>query len=260
MARDGSNPRTVLTGCAREAQISPDGAWIACAAENALNVAPVAGGTQFSLPGLPDPTPSAEAWWYFTPDSGFIHYIGDGAGFLQYAWYSAPVSSGSAFEQVSDAMSLLNETATDAHDYFAYVGIDQSYTKSLVVVNSNGDHTTVIPSGVEGAVYEQTGARKLAVIANGQASIYATDGSGTPIVLPGTATRIPAPFWKDDVLYYAVNKREVNGEDTFDLIAASEDGAEVGVVLAGVTRVVTKQRMFLARAKGVGGGLYVFDN
>lgn len=260
MSRDGSNARTALTGCARTAQISPDGAWIACAAQNAVNVAPVAGGAQFSLTGLPDPTPSADAWWYFTPDSGFIHYIDSGAGFLEYGWFSAPLSAGSAFTEVTNQLSLVSETTTAAHDYLAYIGLDASYNRSLVVVKPNGDHTTVIASNADVARYEPAGARKLAAIANGVASIYATDGSGTAVALPGPASPLPAPFWKDGVLFYAVNKRTVAGEDTYDLIAASEDGSQIGVVLSGVTHVVTNSRMFLTRAQGVGGGVYVFDN
>ena len=261
MARDGSSPRTALTGCTRQAQISPDGTWIACETANALLVAPVAGGAQFSLTGLPDAQPSEQGWWSFTPDSAFIHYTdpGAGAGFLEYGLFTAPVASGSVFTKVTDQL-YLNETATAAHDYLAYLALDANYNHSAVVVKPNGDHVTVVANAGDAVRYEPTGARKLAVIANGQASLYATDGSGTPIVLPGAAVALPAPFWKDDVLFYAVNKRKVNNEDAYDLIAASEDGSRVGVVLSGVTNVVTNHRVFLTRAQGVGGGVYVFDN
>ncbi|MGE5182182.1 MAG: TolB family protein [Acidobacteriota bacterium] len=267
MARDGSNPRTLLGGCDRDAVFSPDGSTIAClggwgSGKGTLAVARVADGTSFTLGGLPDPQPG-NGWWYFTSDGGFVHYVDAGASFLAYSLYVAPIAAGASFTQVTDSLDLEQETYTAAHDRLAYVALDASYVKSLVVVQPNGDHTTAIASGAETARYEQaTAAPRLAVVASDAMELLAGDGSGPAVSLPGKAERIPAPLWSGRTVLYAVNKRSIAGEDAYDLIAASDDGAQVGVVLSGVTRVAQARqgnRLFLARAAGVGGGVYVFD-
>jgi hypothetical protein len=61
---------------------------------------------------------------------------------------------------------------------------------------------------------------------------------------------------------YAVNKQTANNETSFDLMAATDDGSIIGVVLKGATAIEHApqgHRLFLARSSAASGGVWALD-
>jgi hypothetical protein len=266
IATDGSTRRTLHTNCdCRELTFSPDSSRVGYVEGSdgtyRYLLDPVSGGPRVTLAGLPA---APEVVW-FSDDGRWLDLDSN------QVLYSADTASDSAFTRLSTSGSKLisRPTTTADHSYLAFIEEDFNLNRGLVVTTPAGQRQMPFDGLVAAAWFEQTGPSPRLAVAVGTMSsvpkmfLLPTDGSSIGQELPGRpAYPSPVAYWVGPVLVYQTNLRNQSDPPLTDLIAASDDGTQVGMLATDTTAATVGKpaptRLYYSRPSWSASGVYMF--
>jgi hypothetical protein len=266
LATDGSSRRTLHTNCdCGLVTFSPDSTRVAFVENDGGTyrylLDSVSGGPRVTLTGIP--RYPDEAWF---SDDGRWFDVDCYEGL-----YCANTGSDAAFTQLTTTGSkrISPVTATADHSYLAFIEEDGNLNRGLIVTTPTGQRTVPFGSGVSAAWFEPTGPNPSLAVALGANSVapamllLPTDGSSTGRRLPSPPTYPnPVAYWVGSVLVYQTNLRTKTDPPLADLVAASDDGAQVGTLATDTTAATVGKspanRLFYSRPSSSGTGVYMF--